>query len=310
MMEQVLEDMAAATDLRAIILRYFNPIGSDPDLESGIYVRSPRHVLGQLVMAARGQKDRFTITGTEHPPATAPASATTSTCGTSRAPTCGPSSVSTRCWPRSTRRARSSTSAPATGVTVRELVASFERVFGPRCRSARRPPRPGDAVGVVRQRRPVRGAARLAHRADHRRRDRLRPGLGREAPGDPGVRVRRSSGSFSRSRWCWRGQVRERRPRTVRRPRRLPRVGRHGRGPLAGRVIVIDPGHQLGNSRFPGRINRWCRRAGSRSPATPPVRRPTAATPRRHSPGGWPGCCGSAGEPRRPSDPDPLLQQP
>jgi len=67
MMEQVLEDMAAATDLRAIILRYFNPIGSDPDLESGIYAKEPSHVLGQLVMAARGQKDAFTITGVEHP---------------------------------------------------------------------------------------------------------------------------------------------------------------------------------------------------------------------------------------------------
>ncbi len=67
MMEQVLVDIAAATELRAIILRYFNPIGSDPDLESGIYVKEPSHVLGQLVMAARGQKDHFTITGTEHP---------------------------------------------------------------------------------------------------------------------------------------------------------------------------------------------------------------------------------------------------
>ncbi len=46
MMEMALTDMAGATDLRAIILRYFNPIGSDPDLESGIYVREPSHVLG------------------------------------------------------------------------------------------------------------------------------------------------------------------------------------------------------------------------------------------------------------------------
>src|SRR5207237_7181351 len=67
MMEEVLTDIAAATELRAIILRYFNPIGSDPDLESGIYAREPSHVLGQLVMAAQGQKDAFTITGTEHP---------------------------------------------------------------------------------------------------------------------------------------------------------------------------------------------------------------------------------------------------
>ena len=67
MMEQVLQDMAVATDLRAIILRYFNPIGSDPDLESGIYAKEPSHVLGQLVMAAQGLKDAFTITGTDHP---------------------------------------------------------------------------------------------------------------------------------------------------------------------------------------------------------------------------------------------------
>ena len=67
MIEEVLQDMAVATDLRAIILRYFNPIGSDPDLESGIYAKEPSHVLGQLVMAARGQKDTFTITGTDHP---------------------------------------------------------------------------------------------------------------------------------------------------------------------------------------------------------------------------------------------------
>src|SRR5262249_11721760 len=67
MIEQVLEDMAVATDLRAVILRYFNPIGSDPDLESGIYVKEPSHVLGQLVMAARGQKHSFTITGTDLP---------------------------------------------------------------------------------------------------------------------------------------------------------------------------------------------------------------------------------------------------
>ena len=67
MMEQVLVDMAAATELRAIILRYFNPIGSDPDLETGIYAKEPSHVVGQLVMAARGLKDSFSITGVDHP---------------------------------------------------------------------------------------------------------------------------------------------------------------------------------------------------------------------------------------------------
>ena len=44
MMEQVLQDVAAATELRAVILRYFNPIGSDPDLTTGVYAKEPSHV--------------------------------------------------------------------------------------------------------------------------------------------------------------------------------------------------------------------------------------------------------------------------
>jgi UDP-glucose 4-epimerase len=67
MMEQVLTDVAAATDLRAILLRYFNPIGSDPELSTGVYAKEPSHILGQLVRAALGHQEAFTITGTEHP---------------------------------------------------------------------------------------------------------------------------------------------------------------------------------------------------------------------------------------------------
>ncbi|WP_338089791.1 N-acetylmuramoyl-L-alanine amidase [Nocardioides lijunqiniae] len=36
--------------------------------------------------------------------------------------------------------------------------------------------------------------------------------------------------------------------------------------PLAGRLVVVDPGHQLGNSRFPGRINRLVPAGGTRKP--------------------------------------------
>ena len=148
MMEQVLEDMTAATELRAMILRYFNPIGSDPDLQSGIYVKEPSHVLGQLVLAARGQKDQFTITGTEHP-----------TPGRHRDPRLHP-----RLGPRPGARARGgeastrcsrAAGAPSViinvgrgaGVTVRELVAAFEGVFGTPVPVNEAPPRPGDAVG-------------------------------------------------------------------------------------------------------------------------------------------------------------------
>src|SRR3954466_3816042 len=148
MMEQVLEDLAAATELRAIILRYFNPIGSDPDLESGIYAKEPSHVLGQLVMAARGQKDAFTITGTEHP---------------TRDGTGIRDYI--HVWDLARAHVRAiekfdevvaAAEAPSvvinvgtgSGVTVRELIAAFERVFGQPVPVREAPPRPGDAVGA------------------------------------------------------------------------------------------------------------------------------------------------------------------
>ncbi len=148
MMEQVLQDLAAASDLRAIVLRYFNPIGSDPDLESGIYAKEPSHVLGQLVMAARGIKDSFTITGVDHP---------------TRDGTGIRDYI--HVWDLAQAHVRAvekfdeviaAVGAPSTvinvgtgsGVTVRELVASFEKVFGHSVPIVEAPPRPGDAVGA------------------------------------------------------------------------------------------------------------------------------------------------------------------
>lgn len=148
MMEMALTDMAAATGLRAIILRYFNPIGADPDLESGVYAREPSHVLGQLVLTARGMKDAFTITGVDHP---------------TRDGTGIRDYV--HVWDLARAHVRAierfddvlaQVDAPSTiinvgtgdGVTVRELVESFQRVYGQRINVAEAPPRPGDAVGA------------------------------------------------------------------------------------------------------------------------------------------------------------------
>jgi UDP-glucose 4-epimerase len=147
-MEMALTDIAAATDLRAVILRYFNPIGSDPDLESGIYAREPSHVLGQLVMAARGQQDAFTITGTEHPTRD----------GTGIRDYIHVWDLA-RAHVQAVERfdtVLESVGSPSTvlnvgtgsGVTVRELVAAFEKVYGRQVPVREAPPRPGDAVGA------------------------------------------------------------------------------------------------------------------------------------------------------------------
>lgn len=67
MMEMILRDFCNAYGLRGIALRYFNPIGADPQLRSGMYAKNPSHILGQLLMVANGEKETFTITGTDWP---------------------------------------------------------------------------------------------------------------------------------------------------------------------------------------------------------------------------------------------------
>lgn len=148
MMEQVLVDIAAATELRAIILRYFNPIGSDPDLETGIYAKEPSHVLGQLVMAARGLKESFTITGTDLPTRD----------GTGIRDYIHVWDIA-QAHVRAVERfddVLAKVDAPSVvinlgsgdGTTVRELVSAFEEVFGTPVPITEAPPRPGDAVGA------------------------------------------------------------------------------------------------------------------------------------------------------------------
>jgi UDP-glucose 4-epimerase len=146
MMERVLIDLAAATDLRGVILRYFNPIGSDPGLHSGVYARVPSHVLGQLVLAARGQRDAFQITGTALPTR---------------------DGTGIRDYVHVWDLARAHVAAlerfddaldggtssvlnvgTGSGVTVRELLAAFETVYGAPVPTTEGPPRPGDAVGA------------------------------------------------------------------------------------------------------------------------------------------------------------------
>jgi UDP-glucose 4-epimerase len=65
-METVLEDCTAAYDLRVLSLRYFNPIGADPQLRTGLQVRRPTHLLGQILNAADNGTE-FLLTGVDWP---------------------------------------------------------------------------------------------------------------------------------------------------------------------------------------------------------------------------------------------------
>ncbi len=66
MCEQVFADIAGSGQISCVSLRYFNPIGADPAMRTGLQLRLPSHALGQLI-TAQAQGRAFSITGTDYP---------------------------------------------------------------------------------------------------------------------------------------------------------------------------------------------------------------------------------------------------
>ena len=67
MMEMVLKDFCKAYGLKGIALRYFNPIGADPKMRTGLHVKNPSHLIGKLVQVALGKEPVFHLTGVNWP---------------------------------------------------------------------------------------------------------------------------------------------------------------------------------------------------------------------------------------------------
>jgi UDP-glucose 4-epimerase len=64
--EAMFADIAAAYPLRVLSLRYFNPIGADPKLRTGLQLPRPSHALGKMIQAHE-EGVPFLITGTDYP---------------------------------------------------------------------------------------------------------------------------------------------------------------------------------------------------------------------------------------------------
>ncbi|WP_327069235.1 UDP-glucose 4-epimerase GalE [Kitasatospora sp. NBC_01250] len=64
--EGMFADIAATQPIRILSLRYFNPIGADPRLRTGLQVRRPSHALGKLIEAQETGVP-FQVTGTHWP---------------------------------------------------------------------------------------------------------------------------------------------------------------------------------------------------------------------------------------------------
>lgn len=151
MMEMILRDFCASYGMQGIALRYFNPIGADPGMRSGIHVKNPTHVLGKLVDVAQGRLPSFDITGVEWPTrdgtgirdyihvwdlARAHINAVTDFDG----------AFERAGHPEDNYLVINL--GTGHGVTVRELVAAFEKVYGQTVNKREMPPRPGDVAGA------------------------------------------------------------------------------------------------------------------------------------------------------------------
>lgn len=146
-MEMILADAAAATDLRALSLRYFNPIGADPAMRTGLQIRYPTHVLGKLITAAETGEE-FHITGVDWP--TRDGSGIRDyihVWDLARAHVQALRRFDEILPPGGERSHLAINLGTGNGTTVREFVAAFQSVSDRPLRIRETGPRPGDTAG-------------------------------------------------------------------------------------------------------------------------------------------------------------------
>ena len=136
-------DIAASQPIRVLSLRYFNPIGADPKMRTGLQLRRPTHALGKMIQAHQDGVP-FVITWTDWP--TRDGSGLRDYVHVWDLAAAHVAAL-TRfdALPRPTTAINLST---GTGTTVRELLAAFNRVAGRPVEVREASRRPGDAVGA------------------------------------------------------------------------------------------------------------------------------------------------------------------
>jgi len=147
MMEMILQDVCAATDLRGLALRYFNPIGADPGMRTGAYDPAPTHIVGRMVSCA-DSGETFSITGVNWP--TRDGSGIRDylhVWDLAQAHVCALNHFD------EAMEKMHATYLPinlgtGNGVTVKELVSAFETVWGKPLNKIETDPRPGDVAGA------------------------------------------------------------------------------------------------------------------------------------------------------------------
>jgi UDP-glucose 4-epimerase len=143
MCEAMFADIAGSQPIRVLSLRYFNPIGADPKMRTGLQLRRPTHALGKMIQALE-EGVPFLVTGTDWP-------------------TRDGSGIRDyiHVWDLAAAHVAALTRfdalpGPVTvvnlgsgaGTTVRELLAAFNRVTGCPVEAREAARRPGDVAGA------------------------------------------------------------------------------------------------------------------------------------------------------------------
>jgi len=150
-MEMVLKDFCLAYGLKGIALRYFNPIGSDPKMRTGLHIQHPSHLIGKLVEVSQGREAVFNLTGIDWP-------------------TRDGSGIRDylHIWDLALAHLKAMENfdkaiaegaddeveysvinlGTGNGVTVKEFLLAFENVVGKQLPVSIQPPRPGDVAGA------------------------------------------------------------------------------------------------------------------------------------------------------------------
>lgn len=143
--EGMFADVAAAGQMRVLSLRYFNPIGADPKMRTGLQLKRPSHALGKMIQAHQ-EGTAFAVTGTGYPTRDGSGIrdyvhvwdlAAAHMAAISRF-----DSLLTESEPSMVINLGT-----GSGTTVRELCAAFNQVVGTPLATVDAEPRPGDIAG-------------------------------------------------------------------------------------------------------------------------------------------------------------------
>lgn len=145
MVENILSDTAAATALRVLSLRYFNPVGTDPQLRTGQQLEHPSHVMGKM-LDAYGRGVPFMITGVDWP--TRDGSAIRDYIHVWDLARAHVAAIENFDSATAENPYVAINLGTGTGTTVKELLAAFVEGSGQQIEVVEGPPRPGDAVGA------------------------------------------------------------------------------------------------------------------------------------------------------------------